>query len=349
MFEKIAVLGCGAIGSSVSADLTDAGYDVTIIDQWPEHVEAMKAGGLHIEMPDLDLKIPVKAYHLCEMASLKPEFDLVLMAVKSYDNPWVVPFIKPYLKDDGALVGLQNSMNEELSMSVLGRERVVGAVIELSAEIFTPGKVQRNTSRTGTWFGVGEIDGSVTPRVKEIQSILSHVAKTDICANIYGSKWTKLITNSMSMGPFGILGLHKSEASQLPGMQELSIQIGKEALEVGTAIGHSIEPVFGLDADEIAGSDEQVLTTLSQTLFRHTGSRSRTAPIQDHLKGRKNEVESFINGLVARRGKEAGVPTPCNDAIAEIAGQINKGQLEMDPSNYERLQSRIASRGQESA
>ncbi len=328
----------------MSADLTDAGYDVTIIDQWPEHVEAMKAEGLHIEMPDLDLKIPVKAYHMCEMASLKPEFDLVLLAVKSYDNPWVVPFIKPYLKSGGVLVGLQNSLNEELSVSILGRERVVGAVIELSAEIFTPGKVQRNTSRTGTWFGVGEIDGSITPRVKEIQSILSHVAKTDISTNIYGAKWTKLIVNSMSMGPFGILGLKKAQAFELPGMQDLSVRLGKEALAVGTAIGHNIEPVFGLDPDEIAGSDEQVLVTLTQTLFRHTGSRARTAPIQDHLKGRKNELE-FINGLVAHRGKEAGVPTPCNDAIVEIARQINKGQLKMDTSNYELMKSQIASAG----
>ena len=48
MKKKIAVLGCGAMGSSVSADLTKAGYDVTVIDQWPAQVEALKAGGLYI-------------------------------------------------------------------------------------------------------------------------------------------------------------------------------------------------------------------------------------------------------------------------------------------------------------
>ena len=61
VFHKIAVLGCGAIGSSVGADLTDAGFDVTLIDQWPQHVETMKTQGLRIQMTDLDLKIPVKA------------------------------------------------------------------------------------------------------------------------------------------------------------------------------------------------------------------------------------------------------------------------------------------------
>ena len=57
MYDRIAVVGTGAIGSSVAADLTDAGHDVTMIDQWPEHVEAMRREGLRVTMPDLDLRI----------------------------------------------------------------------------------------------------------------------------------------------------------------------------------------------------------------------------------------------------------------------------------------------------
>lgn len=341
MERKIAVLGAGAIGSSVGADLTEAGYDVTIIDQWPQHVEAMKAQGIYIEMPDRQLKIPVRACHLCDMASLNLEFDIVLLATKSYDNRWMIEFIKPYLKGDGVLVGLQNSMNEDSSASIVGRERVVGAVIELSGEIFTPGVVQRNTSRSGTWFAVGELDGSITPRVKEIQSILSHVAKVDVSTNIYGAKWTKLIVNSMTMGPLGILGIQNAHASETPGMLEISVRLGKETLAVGTALGYQIEPVFGMDADDFSGQDDQVLVKAMQTLFRHTGPRSRTAPIQDHLKGRKNELE-FINGLVARKGREVGVPTPYNEAVAEIGRQINKGLLKMDRANFELLKAKVA-------
>ncbi len=96
MDKKIAVLGTGAIGSSVAADLTKAEYDVTIVDQWAEHVEAMKKNGLHIELPDMELKVPVKACHLYEMASSNPEFDIVFLCVKSYDSRWMVEFIKPY-------------------------------------------------------------------------------------------------------------------------------------------------------------------------------------------------------------------------------------------------------------
>ena len=344
MDKKIAVLGAGAIGSSVGADLTDAKFDVTIIDQWPQHVEAMKADGLHIGMTDMDLKIPVRVYHLCELASLNIEFDIVFLMVKSYDSRWMAELIKPYLKSDGVLVGLMNSLNDDFIASIIGRERTVGCVIELSAEIFTPGTVQRNTTRTGTWFAVGELDGSITPRLKEIQSILSHVAQVDLTENIYGAKWTKLTINSMTMGPFGLFGLRAAEALKLPGMLDISVEIGKEALAVGTALGYQIEPIFGLGEDDFAGADEQVLKTAMKTLQNHTGPRSRTAPIQDRMKGRKSEMD-FINGLVAEKGKETGVPTPYNDAVTEIARQINKGQLPMDSSNFDLLKAKVASAG----
>ncbi|MBI3918360.1 MAG: NAD-binding protein [Betaproteobacteria bacterium] len=103
MSKRIAVLGAGAIGSSVGADLTKAGYDVAIIDQWPAHVEAMKAHGLRVVMSDEDLRTPVHAYHLCEVCTLNREFDIVLLGAKSYDTAWMTEFIKPYLKPDGYL------------------------------------------------------------------------------------------------------------------------------------------------------------------------------------------------------------------------------------------------------
>jgi 2-dehydropantoate 2-reductase len=81
--RKIAVLGAGAIGSSVSADLTKAGYDITVIDQWPAQVEALKATGLHIQVADGDIKVPINALHLCDLASANLEFDIVFLAVKS--------------------------------------------------------------------------------------------------------------------------------------------------------------------------------------------------------------------------------------------------------------------------
>ncbi|HET9404771.1 MAG TPA: 2-dehydropantoate 2-reductase N-terminal domain-containing protein [Burkholderiales bacterium] len=340
--RKIAVLGCGAIGSSVSADLTMAGYDITVIDQWPEQVEALRAAGLHIGMKDGDVKTPpIRALHLCDLASANLEFDIVLLAVKSYDHRWLAEFIKPYLKTDGVVVGVMNGMNDDSIASIVGRNRTVGCCIELSAEIFTPGQVQRNTTHQGTWFAVGELDGFYTPRVKEIQSILSHVARCDVTNNIYGAKWTKLIANSMTMGPHGLLGLRNGEAAHLPGMADIAVKIGRESLAVGVAMGYRIEPIFGLRADEFAGSSDENLVTARDTLMHHVGGNSRTAPIHDHIKGRRSEMD-FITGIVTRKGKELGIPTPFNDAVLEIDRMINKAEIRMDRSNFDLLMGKLA-------
>ena len=238
------------------------------------------------------------------------------------------------------LVGVQNGMNDDTLASIVGRQRVVGCCIELSAEIFTPGRVQRNTTHQGTWFAVGELDGFYTPRVKEIRAILSHVARCDVTNNIYGAKWTKLIANTMTMGPRGLLGLANGEASQLPGMFDVAAQAGRESLAVGAAIGYRIEPVFGLRADEFAGSNDENLMTAMKTLLGHVGGRSRTAPIHDHIKGRRSEME-FITGVVSRKGRELGIPTPCNDAVLELDRMINRGELGMEPANFELLKARL--------
>jgi len=339
MTKKIAVLGAGAIGSSIAADLVKAGHDIAVIDQWPAQVEALKAPGLHIQMPDADVNVPVRAFHLCDLASANLEFDIVFLAVKSYDDRWLAEFIKPWLKPDGVLVGTQNGMNDDTLASIIGRDRIVGCALELSAEIFTPGRVKRNTGHKTTWFAVGELDGLYTPRVKEIAAILGSVGRCDVTSNIYGAKWTKLIANTMTMGPFGLLGLGNSEAASLPGMFEISVRLGRESFAVGAALGYRTEAIFGLRADEFAGSSDENLVTAMKTLLGHV-SRGRTAPIHDHLKGRRSEME-YISGVVSKKGRELGIPTPCNDAVVEIDRQINRGEIRMDRSNFERLKARV--------
>ena len=76
--KKIAVLGSGANGASIGADLTRAGLDVVLIDQWPEHVDAMRRRGIRIEMPDDTQVTPVRAYNLCDVCTFRHQFDIVL-------------------------------------------------------------------------------------------------------------------------------------------------------------------------------------------------------------------------------------------------------------------------------
>jgi 2-dehydropantoate 2-reductase len=340
MGKQIAVLGGGAIGSMITADLTRAGLDITVVDQWPAQVEAMKAGGLRVQLPKEEFQTAVRALHLCELASSNLMFDIVFLAVKGNDHRWLTELIKPYLKSDGVLVATQNGMNDDSIASIIGRERTIGCSMELSGEVFTPGLVVRNTTHANTWFGVGELDGSYTPRVQEIAAILGNVGRCDVTNNIYGAKWSKLIGNTMTMGPFGLLGLRNYEVLPLPGVYDLCVQLGRESRAVGSAMGLKLDPVFGLRADEFWDTRNEVEVTIMNALMEKV-SRSRTAPIHDHIKGRKSEME-YIPGVVCRKGRELGVPTPFNDAVLEIDRQINAGEIKMDLSNLDRLKAMVA-------
>ena len=338
MDKQIAVLSTGAIGSSIGADLSHAGYNVSLVDQWPAHVEAMKANGLHVKMPDSELHTKVQAYHLCELSSLKRQFDIVLLAAKSHDTRWLTEFIKPYLKDDGIIVGAQNGMNNAAIIDIIGKPRVVGCVLELSAEVFTPGHVQRNTDPAHTWFGLGELDGGVTPRLTELEKLMKHSGTITITDNIEGAKWTKLVNSSMILAPFGALGLQSWQALEMPEVCNLCARLASETMRVGAAHGYQLDAIFGLSPEEFMGPEEKIIDKLLFTILGHMGKKgSRTARgvvYQDFLKGRRSETE-FLNGHIARKGREVNIATPANDAIVELCRRIERGEMKPDRSNIE--------------
>jgi 2-dehydropantoate 2-reductase len=336
MFKKIAVLGAGAIGSSIGADLTDAGHDVLIIDQWPENIEAMKRDGLKITMTDLDLSVRVKACHLYEVYGLQPQFDLVLIACKSYDSRWLTHFILPYLKSDGVLVSMQNSLNDEWLEPIVGVGRMMGCVVELSGEMVAPGKVVRNTTRTTTWFGPGELNGEVTPRLRALEELLSCSATTEMTTNLLGARWSKLIVNAMTQGPIGMLGIKSAEAAELEGFFELALRVGEEAYQVAKLSQVQIEPVFGLSATDLNGSPQEVVEKLLNTLLLHLGKNSRNAVVQDHAKGRRTEVD-YINGLIEVKGLLHHMPTPFNSAVKKINQDIELRRFPANPSNLKKV------------
>ena len=329
--KKICVLGGGAIGSCVSASLTDAGLDVILVDQWADHINKIRRDGLSVTTKEGEKITKVSAYHMSDLAKLQPQFDFILMAVKAYDTQWMSKFASVYLKDKGVFVGLQNAYNDDLNADMVGRENVIGAVVELSCEIFNPGFVQRNTVPSGTWFAVGELSGEITSRLKEVQKIMLNVGKCDLTDNIYGAKWTKLIANSMTC-PFSSLNLKNWEAVKLPGMFDFSVGVGRESFKVGKALGYMIEPLFGLTNEDIGNAGEDAAELVMKKMVKDVGPNARTHAAQDHVKGRRSEIE-FINGRVSKEGRKLGISTPYNDAVVEIAKMTHSGKIDLDPSN----------------
>ena len=85
---RIAFLGTGAQGASIAADFALAGLDVTFIDQWPAHVEAIRANGITVNQPTRTINARVPALHLCQVAEIRQPFDLIFLVVKAYDTTW---------------------------------------------------------------------------------------------------------------------------------------------------------------------------------------------------------------------------------------------------------------------
>lgn len=335
MSQKIAVLGTGANGSCIAANLIDAGLDVVLIDQWPEHVAAMRADGIKITMPESELHVPVRAYNLCDVCTLHETFDVVLLAMKAYDTRWACELIRPHLAADGMVIGMQNSMTANVIRDVVGPERNIGCVIELSSEMFTPGQVKRNTPPHRTWMGLGSLDPVTEPRLAEMKQLLSPVGKVEIKKDILAAKWSKLIVNAMCLGPFAMVGLTLADAVKLPGMRELIIELGEEAARAGNDLGYALEPILGLTQADLAATNRPI-EKMFDTLASHIGpGRGRNTVLQDLLKGRASEV-SMINGMVVEESERRGYTAPANARVVEVTRQIEAGILKPSPANLER-------------
>ncbi|GLI26556.1 2-dehydropantoate 2-reductase [Agromyces rhizosphaerae] len=326
---RIAVLGAGANGASVGADLTEAGLDVVLIEQWPAHVEAMRADGLRIRSPQGELHVRPRTLHLCEVAELRQPFDVVLMLMKAYDSRWAAQLIAPHLADDGLLVGVQNGMTAGVVEDVVGPARTVGTVIECSATMDEPGIVHRHTGVDASWFAVGALPGGPAERVAEVAGLLRHSGTVAEVDDILSAKWMKLVSNATLLVTSAILGLPMADALRVPGFREVMVAAGNEALAVGLAIGHRALPIFGLTESEIADRD-RIVDTMTDKLFAgFVVPGATTTVLQDWTKGRHSEVDD-LNGHVVARGAAAGVATPVNAVVVELAHRIERGELAPD-------------------
>lgn len=330
--QKIAVLGTGANGASIGADLTRAGLDITLIEQWPAHVEAMRRHGIRVELPEETVTTPVNVIHLCEVATLRKEFDVVLVLMKAYDTTWATELIKPHLAPDGLVVGVQNGMTVDEIARVVGVERTLGAVIEISSNMFEPGVVERQSPHERSWFAVGGIDPSTRGREHEAADLLRHSGAVEITDDIRSSKWMKLVVNAAELVPSAILGLPLAEAVRVPGMRDYMIQAGQEAVRTTLAIGNQVVPILGMSADDITSPEQFTEALLDAVLNDFTLPSTRTTVLQDWMKGRRSEVDQ-INGLVVDEQRRLGGRAPANEIAVELAHRIESGELLAEPSN----------------
>jgi 2-dehydropantoate 2-reductase len=336
---RIAIIGAGAIGSVVGGMLTKAGRDVTLVDQWPEHVEAMRGRGLRLSGTCGEHVIPVKALHVHELQSVTTPFDAVFVAVKSYDTEWATALALPYLaRPGGVVVDFQNGINDERVAAVAGRERTLGCVITIGAGLYEAGHAMR-TDTQSIGFKIGELDGRDSERARRLAEVMNDVAAARVTANLFGERWSKLTVNCMANPLAGLSGLGSAEIRREPVPSRIAVQVAAEAITVGRKCGHEVEPIYGIDpqrfVDAAAGRDaERLLADMAAGAGSLAGGRP--SMLQDVMRGRRTEVD-YLNGYVVEQGRRVGVKTPFNEAVVRLVHEHGVGTLKPHPRNLEPL------------
>ena len=338
MEPRIGIVGAGAIGCVVGGMLARAGHDVTLIDQWPEHVDKMQRDGLRLSGTIEDQTLPVTALHLHELQHVVEPFDLAFIAVKGYDTDWATSLILPYLSPDGLVVDFQNGINDQRVAEIVGGDRTLGCVITIGAGLYEPGHALRPDTRT-LGFRIGEHDGRETERAGQIAKIMSDVEGAEVTSNLWGERWAKLAVNCMANPIAGLTGYGSADVRRRADTRGLCIRLAAEVIEVGEALGHDIEPVWGIAPakflDAVAGHG---VTALERELDEGASALGEGRPsfLQDVLRGRRTEIDQ-LNGYVVERGREVEVLTPVNAAVVNVIHSFAVGQLHPDPGHLRLL------------
>ncbi len=344
MKKRVAVVGAGAVGGYTGGHLARNGVDITFIDPWSEHVEAMRSTGLKLRgvTQQESYDVPVKAMHVTEVQNLAKQdpIDIAIVSTKSYDTEWATAMIKQYLAPEGFVVSLQNCINEERIAGIVGWGRTVGCIAStISVELKEPGLVQRNVPLRGekyTVFRCGEVHGTITPRVEELVEWLVYCDSAKATDNLWGERWSKLVMNACHNGLSACTGYSGNEMGTIEAPRWLSIRLAAETIRVGQALGFKLETIKGHTADTwvaAADGDAKALDTLVTSLTEAASERGddqRPSMGQDMAKGRRTEID-YLNGLVVEKGLEAGIPTPVNEALIAAVHAVERGQKPQGP------------------
>ena len=225
---------------------------------------------------------------------------------------------------------------------MVGRERTLGCVITIGAGMYDPGHCMRTDTRT-LGFKVGELDGSDSDRARDIAAMMNHVAGAESTTNLWGERWGKLAVNCMANPIAGLSGYGSGEVRARDDTRWLCIRIAAEVVQVGRAYGHHIDGVWGIDSQKFVdvanGSDS---TELDAELIAGAQALGAGRPsfLQDVIRGRRVEIDA-LNGWVVEQGKSVEVPTPVNQAVAEVVRSFPVGELRSDPANLALIMDRL--------
>jgi 2-dehydropantoate 2-reductase len=224
--------------------------------------------------------------------------------------------------------------------AVTGAQRTVGLIIsKIGVALWKPGEVERGVEKGQGYghnvFRVGEHDGRITPRAKELADILSVIDGSEVTDNLWGERWSKLCANAMGNPVTSMSGLGSLEVASSEVGRALTIHLAGECARVGIALGYRVPNFNGESVERWADSARQETWDLLDAMLTPksaTGRNWRASMAQDVAKGRPTEID-YMNGHVVAQGKTAGVPTPVCVATVEMVKDVEGNRRKPVPGN----------------
>lgn len=326
----ITIIGAGAIGGTVGALLTEAGYDVCLVDTDRAHVQQMQQHGLRLSGLRGDRTYAVRAIHADDLSG---PLGVTFLCVKGHHTQVALERYAPLLAADGYILSLQNGLNEELIAAHVGAERTVGAFVHFGADYLEPGHIRLATEET---IYIGELNRRITPRVEALQVALSHVMPAETTTQLWGYLWGKLVYGAVAFVVSSVDAPVPQVLDDSLGLR-LSRQAAQEAWRVGRTQTNRLMPIGAFNPEAFADGEEQpqraeaelmkLADSMRGGLKQHMGIWRDLA-----IKKRQTEVDMQVAVLCAR-GEREGVPTPVNAAVLDVIHEIEQGVRGMEMMN----------------
>ena len=296
---KIAIIGVGAMGSVYAALLASGGHDVSAIDVWKEHVEAIREKGLRVEGASGDRTVRIDA--TTNPADVH-DADLVIIATKDQGAADAAHAALQIAKPDAPILTIQNGLGSADKVAeIVGSKRIMmGVVGGGGASMKAPGHAHHNGME---FLRLGEMDGGMTPRLEAVaEAWRAGGFKVLTFDDIHKMVWEKLICNCTYSGPCALTGLRVGEVQANPNAWSIATACANEAYQVALAKG------IKLDFDD---------PVAYVRAFGQKIPNARPSMLLDHLAGRPAEVDN-INGAIPREGANVGIATPVNSVVVAL-------------------------------
>ena len=301
---KIAVIGCGAMGSIYAAKLAAAGNDVLAIDQDQAGIDQIARHGLRVTGPGSDQVVSLRA---CTAAPAEA-MDLVVLAVKAADVKTGAQQALPLLDTATAVLTIQNGLGSaETVAGIVGDQRVaVGIASGFGASRVGPGHVHHNAMRAMRFGAYSSLPFATVDSIARAwtDAGFDAAAVDDIAA----MQWEKLICNVAYSAPCALTGLTVGQVMDDPEMGPVSRAAATEAWVVAKASGIAVavsDPVAHVRAFGAGMPD------------------AKPSALLDHEARRVSEID-VINGAVPRQGARVGVEAPVNATLTAVVKSIEK-------------------------